>query len=97
MPAVAGTDAAPDNPHGGVAREVAFMVDAGLPVLAAVRAATAEAADLPGVPDRALRQGAAADVLVADGDVAADITALGKAPGGVPGRPPGGLGWTRCL
>ena len=29
---VAGTDAGtPDNPHGGVAREVAFMVDAGLP------------------------------------------------------------------
>jgi imidazolonepropionase-like amidohydrolase len=78
VPAVAGTDAGtPDNPHGGVASEVAFMVDAGLPVLRAVRAATAEAADLLGVPDRGvLRQGAAADVLVADGDVAADITAL---------------------
>ena len=33
------------------------MTDAGLPVLAAVRAATAEAADLLGVPDRGvLRQ-----------------------------------------
>lgn len=76
--AVAGTDAGtPDNPHGGVAREVAFMADAGLPVLQAVRTATAEAADLLGVPDRGvLRQGAAADVLVADGDVAADVTAL---------------------
>ena len=50
---VAGTDAGtPDNPHGGVAREVAFMADAGLPVLQAVRAATAEAADLFGVADR---------------------------------------------
>jgi imidazolonepropionase-like amidohydrolase len=75
---VAGTDAGtPDNPHGGVARELAFMVDAGLDVLRAVRAATAEAADLLGVPDRGiLRQGAAADVLVAAGDAATDITAL---------------------
>jgi imidazolonepropionase-like amidohydrolase len=78
VPVVAGTDAGtPDNPHGGVAREVAFMVDAGLDVLAAVRAATGEAADLLGVGDRGvLRRGAAADVLVADGDVAADVTAL---------------------
>jgi imidazolonepropionase-like amidohydrolase len=78
VPAVAGTDAGtPDNPHGGVAREVGFMVDAGLDVLLAVKAATGEAADLLGVPDRGvLRRGAAADVLVADGDVAANITAL---------------------
>jgi imidazolonepropionase-like amidohydrolase len=80
VPAVAGTDAGtPDNPHGGVAREVAFMVEAGLPVLRAVKAATGEAADLLGVPDRGvLRQGAAADVLVAGGDVAADVAALGR-------------------
>jgi imidazolonepropionase-like amidohydrolase len=78
--AVAGTDAGtPDNPHGGVAREVAFMADAGLDVLAAVKAATGEAADLLGVPDRGvLRQGAAADVLVAGGAVAADVAALGR-------------------
>jgi imidazolonepropionase-like amidohydrolase len=78
VPAVAGTDAGtPDNPHGGVAREVAFMAEAGLDALLAVKAATGEAADLLGVPDRGvLRQGAAADVLVADGDVAADLTAL---------------------
>jgi len=78
VPAVAGTDAGtPDNPHGGAAREVAFMAEAGLDVLLAVKAATGEAADLLGVSDRGvLRQGAAADVLVAGGDVAADITAL---------------------
>ncbi|HSK36198.1 MAG TPA: amidohydrolase family protein, partial [Actinomycetota bacterium] len=79
VPAVAGTDAGtPDNPHGGgAAREAAFMVDAGLGVLAAVKAATGEAADLLGVADRGvLREGAAADVLVADGDAATDITAL---------------------
>jgi imidazolonepropionase-like amidohydrolase len=53
------------------------MVEAGLDVLLAVRAATAEAADLLGDPDRGvLRRGAAADVLVADGDVVADVTAL---------------------
>ena len=76
--AVAGTDAGtPDNPHGGVAREVAFMAEAGLDTLLAVRAATGEAADLLGVADRGvLRQGAAADVLVAGGDVAADLGAL---------------------
>jgi imidazolonepropionase-like amidohydrolase len=80
VPAVAGTDAGtPDNPHGGAAREVAFMVDAGLDVLAAVKAATGEAADLLGVADRGvLRQGAAADVLVAGGDVASDVAALGR-------------------
>jgi imidazolonepropionase-like amidohydrolase len=78
VPVVAGTDAGtPDNPHGGVAREVAFMVEAGLAVLPAVRAATAEAADLLGERDRGvLREGAHADVLAADGDVTADVTAL---------------------
>jgi imidazolonepropionase-like amidohydrolase len=78
VPVVTGTDAGtPDNPHGGVAREVAFMVEAGMDVLAAVRAATAEAADLLGERDRGvLREGAHADVLVADGDVAADVGAL---------------------
>jgi imidazolonepropionase-like amidohydrolase len=80
VPVVAGTDAGtPDNPHGGVAHEVAFMVEAGLDVLVAVRAATAEAADLLGMPDRGvLREGAAADVLVAAGDVCADVAALAR-------------------
>jgi imidazolonepropionase-like amidohydrolase len=96
VPAVAGTDAGtPDNPHGGVAREVAFMVEAGLDVRRAVRAATAEAADLLGVADRGvLRPGAAADVLVADGDVTADVTALQR-PLAVyqDGRRVPGVGW----
>jgi imidazolonepropionase-like amidohydrolase len=78
VPVVAGTDAGtPDNPHGGVALEVAFMVEAGLDVLPGVRSATAEAAALLGDPDRGvLRSGAHADVLVAGGDAAADVTAL---------------------
>jgi imidazolonepropionase-like amidohydrolase len=75
---VAGTDAGtPDNPHGGVAQEVAFMVRAGLDPLLALRAATGEAADLLGVDDRGvLRPGAAADVLAVDGDPLADVAAL---------------------
>jgi imidazolonepropionase-like amidohydrolase len=78
VPVVAGTDAGtPDNHHGGVAREVGFMVEAGLDVLQGVRAATAEGAELLAVDDRGvLRRGAAADVLVAGGDVAADVAAL---------------------
>ncbi|MFL5879353.1 MAG: amidohydrolase family protein [Actinomycetota bacterium] len=78
VPVVAGTDAGtPDNHHGEVAREVGFMVEAGLDVLRGVRAATAEGADLLGVDDRGvLQRGAAADVLVAGGDVAADVAAL---------------------
>ncbi len=75
---VAGTDAGtPDNPHGNVAREVAFMVEAGFDPLLALRAATGEAADLLGVPDRGvLRPGAAADVLAVHGNAVADVGAL---------------------
>src|SRR6266511_3669096 len=62
---VAGTDAGtPENHHGRVSHEVVAMVEAGLDVLAGVRAVTAEAADLLGDPDRGtLRPGAIADVL----------------------------------
>ena len=75
---VAGTDAGtPENVHGRVAHEVVSMVEAGLDVLAGVRAATAEAADLLGEPGRGvLRPGAVADVLAVRGDVVADVTAL---------------------
>jgi imidazolonepropionase-like amidohydrolase len=77
---VAGTDAGtPGNVHGSVAGEVAFMVGAGMEPLAAVRAVTGEAAELLGVADRGvLREGAAADVLVADGDALADVATLGR-------------------
>ncbi|MFL6219563.1 MAG: amidohydrolase family protein, partial [Actinomycetes bacterium] len=73
-----GTDAAtPDTHPGGGPREVGFMVAAGLDVLRGGRAPTAEGADLLGVDDRGvLQRGAAADVLVAGGDVAADVAAL---------------------
>lgn len=75
---VAGTDAGtPENYHGRVAYEVVSMVEAGLDVLAGVRAATAEGADLLGDPDRgSLRPGAIADVLAVHGDVVVDVSAL---------------------
>lgn len=75
---VAGTDAGtPDNFHGRVAHEVVAMVEAGLGVAAGVRAATAEAADLLGDPERGvLTVGAIADLLAVDGDVLADVRAL---------------------
>jgi imidazolonepropionase-like amidohydrolase len=75
---VAGTDAGtPENFHGGVGHEVVAMVEAGLDVLAGVRAATAEGADLLGDPDRGmLRPGAIADVLAVHGDALLDVTAL---------------------
>jgi imidazolonepropionase-like amidohydrolase len=75
---VAGTDAGtPENYHGRAAHEVVAMVEAGLDVLAGVRAATAEGADLLGDPDRgSLRPGAIADVLAVHGDVLLDVTAL---------------------
>jgi imidazolonepropionase-like amidohydrolase len=74
----AGTDAGtPGNHHGGVAGELAFMVAAGLDPLRAITAGTGDAADLLGVADRGrLTEGAAADVLVVDGDALADVGAL---------------------
>jgi imidazolonepropionase-like amidohydrolase len=74
----AGTDAGtPGNHHGNVAGELAFMVAAGLDPLRAIVAATGDAADLLGVADRGrLAEGAAADVLVVDGDPLADVAAL---------------------
>src|SRR6266511_3117470 len=68
---------APENHHGRVSHEVVAMVEAGLDVLAGVRAVTAEAADLLGDPDRGtLRPGAIADVLAVHGDVVLDVSAL---------------------
>jgi imidazolonepropionase-like amidohydrolase len=54
-----------------------MMVSAGLDAVSAIRAATGEAAELLGVTDRGvLREGAAADVLVVQGDAVADIACL---------------------
>ncbi|WP_438032350.1 amidohydrolase family protein [Sorangium sp. So ce204] len=75
----AGSDAG--NPgvfHGlSLRREVALLVEAGMPPLAALAAATRAAADVLGRPDLGrLERGALADVLVVDGDPLADVRAL---------------------
>ncbi len=71
-----GTDAAV-YPHGLNAREFAALVERGMTPLAAIRAATVDAADLLGVDDRGtLAPGRLADVVAAPGDPLADVGSL---------------------
>lgn len=64
----------PFNPHGDNARELRYLVDAGLSAIDALRAATANAADLLRLADRGrLRTGFVADLLLVDGDPTQDI------------------------
>lgn len=71
-----GTDAGtPANRHGENAQELAHMVDLGLPPLEALRAGTSHAADLLDLPDAGrLRDGAAADLLLVEGNPEQDIS-----------------------
>ncbi|MGY1679853.1 amidohydrolase family protein [Geodermatophilus sp. SYSU D01176] len=78
---LAGTDGGvgPPKRHGQVAYAVADLVGpCGVPLEEALTAATARAARACGLGDRTgrLAAGYDADLLVADGDVAADVTAL---------------------
>jgi imidazolonepropionase-like amidohydrolase len=70
-----GTDAGtPFNMHGENAMELAYMVEVGLPAMAAIVAATSHAADLARLADRGrIAEGKAADLLVVAGDPTADI------------------------
>ena len=72
-----GTDAGtPFNLHGNNAQELRFMVDIGMPNLDALRAGTRNGADLMGLEDRGrIAEGAAADLLVVEGDPSRDIEA----------------------
>jgi len=72
-----GTDAAV-YPHGLNAREFAVMVKLGLTPLAAVQAATINAADLLGWSDRigTLEPGKYADMIAVEGDPLNDVTTL---------------------
>lgn len=72
-----GTDAAV-FPHGDNAREFAYMVQAGMPPLAAIRSATLTAAELLDQTGRlgAIEPGHAADIIAVSGDPLADITLL---------------------
>jgi imidazolonepropionase-like amidohydrolase len=76
---VLGTDAGtPFNRHGDNAREMALMVKLGADPLDALRAGTRNGAELLGKLDRlgTLEPGKAADLVLAQGDVVADISRL---------------------
>ncbi|HRD62502.1 MAG TPA: amidohydrolase family protein [Nocardioides sp.] len=77
---VSGTDAgiSPPKAHGNVAFAVLDLVTAGYAIAEALATATSGAAASCGLADRtgSLRAGLAADLLVVDGDLAADPSAL---------------------
>jgi imidazolonepropionase-like amidohydrolase len=72
-----GTDAAV-YPHGDNAREFAYMVEAGMPPLEAIRSATLSAASLLDQSDQlgSVEPGFAADIVAVSGDPLRDITIL---------------------
>lgn len=72
-----GTDAAV-FPHGDNGKEFAYMVEAGMPPLEAIRAATLSAAELlrAPLPLGSLEAGFAADLIAVPGDPLTDISAL---------------------
>jgi imidazolonepropionase-like amidohydrolase len=74
-----GTDAAV-FPHGDNAREFAYMVEAGMPPLEAIRSATLSAALLLDQSSRlgSVEPGFAADIVAVEGDPLQDITLLQK-------------------
>ena len=77
---VAGSDAGigPAKPHGVLPRTLEEYVASGMDPASALAAATVQAADACGVPERKgrIRPGFDADLLVVEGDPLADITAL---------------------
>ncbi len=83
VPILAGSDAGihPAKPHGVLAYSVAELVQSRLPVADALAAATSVAADACGVGSSRgrLRPGATADLVVVEGDLAEDVTALTRA------------------
>jgi imidazolonepropionase-like amidohydrolase len=66
------------GPHGQNAREFALMVEAGMKSADAIKAATADAAELLDIADLAgsLAPGKSADIVAVDGDPLADVTEL---------------------
>ena len=66
------------SPHGQNAKEFAYMVEAGMPPLEAIRSATLEAARLLGQEDRlgTLEAGKLADVIAVPDDPGRDISSL---------------------
>lgn len=79
IPILAGTDAGtPGNPHGSVAVEVKFMVQAGLPAQQALASATHTAAEVIGLGDKVgrIRDGLLADLIFVRGNPLESIDAL---------------------
>ena len=72
-----GTDSGVSN-HGDNAREFGYMVEAGMPAIEAILAATRNAADLIGAADRigSFRPGRFADLVAVAGNPLTDITEL---------------------
>jgi len=77
---VSGLDAgaAPTKRHGFLWLAVTELVEGGFTIEEAVATATSVGADACGVPAGRLRAGLSADLLVLDGDLQADPTALGR-------------------
>ena len=69
------------GPHGDNAKEFEYMVEAGMPPLEALRAATLSAATVMGWEDRVgtLEAGKLADVVAVDGDPSRDVSAMSRA------------------
>jgi imidazolonepropionase-like amidohydrolase len=70
------------SPHGENARELEYMVAAGMPAMAAIRSATVVAARLLRAEDElgTLEPGHRADVIAVPGDPLADVTLLQEVP-----------------
>jgi imidazolonepropionase-like amidohydrolase len=73
-----GFDPSSADEHGNNAHEIIAMTKLGLPPIEAIRAATANAADLMGWPDKvgSIEVGNYADIIAVSGDPLADITEL---------------------
>lgn len=77
VPILFGTDCGVCE-HGSNAKEFAYMVEAGMPALAAIRSATIEPARFLGIADRlgSLEAGKVADIVAVPGDPLEDITVM---------------------
>jgi imidazolonepropionase-like amidohydrolase len=77
-----GTDTFGMSNHGENAQEFKLMVDAGMPPMEAIKAATWNAADLIGdtADIGSIQPGRYADIIAVDGDPLADVTVLEKVP-----------------
>lgn len=66
--------------HGKNYKEFEYMVEAGMPPMESIKAATVSAADLLGVSDKvgSIEKGKLADIIAVDGDPLQDIKVMGK-------------------